>query len=223
MLVGKLMYAMLGTRPDLAYTVSALGRFSSDLSTKHAGALKRVLRYLRHTQYHGLVFQGMRSSNKEKVEISGYSDSDWAGDIDTRWSTTGYTFVLGGAAISWKSRRQATVARSSTEVEYIAVTEAASEAIWLRRLFAELVSNSRLQQINVDNSGSISLAHNPKYHDRTKHIDVRHHFIREAIENGHVVLQYVRTTDNSADILTKPLPRPRHEQHMASLGVRHAY
>ena len=131
-----------------------------------------------------------RGSNKE-VEILGYSDSDWAGDIDTRRSTTGYVFVLGGAAISWKSRRQATVARSSTEAEYMAVTEAASEAIWLRRLYAELVSNSGPhelalglqqlnsgpQQINVNNSGSISLAHNPKYHDRTKHIDVRHHFI----------------------------------------------
>ena len=166
----------------LAYAVSTLGRFSSDPSTKHAGTLKRVLRYLRHTQYHGLVFQGMRtrSSNKE-VEILGFSDSDWARDINTRQSTTGYVFVLGGAAISWKSRHQATVARSSTEAEYMAVTEAASEAIWLCRLYAELVSNSGPQQIpqqiNVDNSGSISLAHNPKYHDRTKHIDVRHHFI----------------------------------------------
>ena len=147
--VGKLMYAMLGTRPDLAYAVSTLGRFSSDPSAKHAGALQRVLRYLRHTQYHGLVFQDIRGSNKE-VEILGYSDSDWAGNIDTRRSTTGYVFVLGGVAISWKSRRQATVARASTEAEYIAVTEAASEAIWLRRLYTELVSNSVPQQLNVD-------------------------------------------------------------------------
>ena len=102
-----------------------------------------------------------RGSNKE-VEILGYSDSDWAGDIYTHRSTMDYVFVLGGATISWKSRRQATVARSSTEAEYMAITEAASEAIWLRRPFAKLVSNTGPQQINVDNSGSIPLAHNPK-------------------------------------------------------------
>ena len=115
--------------------------------------------------------------------------------------------------------------RSSTEVEYMAVTEAASKAIWLRRLYTELVSNSGLglQQINVNNSGSISLANNPKYYDRIKYIDIQYHFIQKAIENGHVLLQYVRTSDNSADILTKPLARPQHKIHMASLGVRFAH
>ena len=128
------MYTMIGTRPDLAYTVSTLRRFNANLSLEHAGVMKRTLRYLHHTQGHSLVYSGTYSS----CELLGYSDSDWAGDPDTRRLTTGYVFIVAGAAISWKLCRQPSVAHSSTEAEYMAVTEATSEAIWLKRLLLNL-------------------------------------------------------------------------------------
>ena len=213
--VGKLMYAMLGTRPDLAFTISTLARFNASPSNSHASAVKRTLRYLRSTRFHGLRYQGSTS------QIIGYCDSDWAGDLDTRRSTSGYTFILANAAISWKSRRQPTVALSSTEAEYMAITDAAKEAIWIRRLYAEITGKKKIlaQLIYPDNAGAKALAHNPKHHDRTKHIDIRYHYIRECIENSMVTLEYVPTADNTANILTKALPRKLHERHTIGLGV----
>ena len=213
------MYAMLGTCPDLAYAVSTLGQFNANPSSTHAGAAKRTLRYLCHTQQHDLFYGGELGRG-----LTGYCDLDWASDPDTRHSTTGYVFILAGAAISWKSRRQPTVARSSTEAEYMAVSDAASEVIWLNRLYTELTAELTLKPhkpllVHIDSTGSMSLAHNPRHHDRTKHIDVRHHFIREAINNGHVELQHVSSEENTADALTKQLPQPPHELHRASMGV----
>lgn len=216
--VGKLMYAMLGTRPDLAYAVSTLGRFNSAPTTVHASAVKRTLRYLSSTRFHGLLFDGGKAG-----DLTGYSDSDWAGDLDTRRSTSGYVFLLAGAAISWKSRRQPTVALSSTEAEYMAIAETVKEAIWLRRLFSEITQSSKPQEqqlIYLDNSGAKDLAHNPKHHDRTKHIDIRYHYIRDCIENKAIRLEYVNTASNTADILTKALPRELHERHTTALGIR---
>jgi hypothetical protein len=227
-LVGSLMYAMLGTRPDLAFSVSIFSRFNVNPTIEHYGAAKRALRYLKNTRTHGIVCQG------NTLEVLAYSDSDWANDMKSRKSTNGYVFTIYNGAVTWKSRRQSTVALSSTEAEYVGYTEAAKEAIWIRGLLIELDQRIPLNRINnehnskwgqepitirVDNQGAIDLANNPKIHDRTKHIDIRHHFIREAIERRLINLFRIPTTEQTADILTKPLARTKFEEHRRGMGI----
>ena len=189
-------------------------------------AAKKTLRYLRRTSNVGLVYSPT-SSNGKSNELISFCDSDWAGDFDSRRSTTGYVFMISKGAISWKSRRQQTVALSSTEAEYMAVTDASKEGIWLRSLYSEIKLWNPSQQpqqpqpqlILVDNNGAIELAKNPKHHDRTKHIDIRHHFIREAIESKLIELQRVDTSLNTADIFTKALSVELHQRHVKGLGL----
>ena len=156
----------------------------------------------------------------------GYRDSNWAGDLDSRRSTTGYVFLLSNGAISWKSRRQQTVAHSSTEDEYMAVTDASKEGISLQSLYIEIKlwnpskQSQQPQLILFDNNGAIELAKNPKHHDRMKHIDIRHHFIREAIESKLIELQRVDTSQNTADIFTKALSVELHQKHAKGLGLQ---
>lgn len=196
--VGKIMYLMLGTQPDLAFSISTPGRFNSNPSTTHQAAVKHLLRYLKQTALHGLLYQPTNVSSVPQ----GFVDADWAGDSDTRRSTTGFCYTFNGAAISWKSRLQTTVALSSTEAEYMALSDAAKESIWLGRLFQEIPCLSRRLNLSsivspialplfVDNVGCIHLAGDPRFHDRTKHIDIRHHFIREVIEAGHLALIHI--------------------------------
>ena len=221
------MYAILGTWLDLAYAVSTLCRFLSNPTNAHHGAAKRVLRYLRPTQNYGLGYEGMLP------KASAYSDSDWANDRDTRRSVSGFLFSLNGAAVSWKSRRQSAVALSSTEAEYIAYAEAAKEAIWLQRLLIEIDTRKSLRNGNtsdgqwgcqpvtilVDNQGAQKLVNNPKHYDRTKHIDIRHHFIHDAKERGEIDIDHVPSADQTADILTKPLGRLLFERHHEAIDI----
>ena len=159
--------------------------------------------------------------------IEGFCDSDWAGDKDDSKSTSGYLFTLSGAAICWKSRKQNLIALSSTEAEYIALMEAAKEATWLRELHQEIclllnMDNSSLQgsiPILAHNQAAIHMAKVPRFHDRTKHISIRYHYVRSAIENNLITLDYIPTTDNPADILTKALSRNLHESHILRLGL----
>lgn len=223
-LIGSLMYLMMGSRPDLAYTVSTLSKFSSNPTPDHFSTGKRVLRYLQSTSTLSLAY----IMNSE-TQLEGYSDSDWAGDKDDSKSTSGYLFSLSGAMICWKSRKQKLIAMSSTEAEYIALTEAAKEASWLRDLYTEIGSQLNLETslpqgsipIHADNQASIHLANIPRFHERTKHIGIRYHYVRTAIENGLISLSYIPTTDNPADILTKALPRNLHQQHINLLGLRY--
>ncbi|CAI7870400.1 unnamed protein product [Closterium sp. NIES-54] len=201
-LVGSLMYAAVSTRPDLAYAAGVLGRVVSNPHTEHMRAGGRVLRYLQGTPNLGLVYEA------GPIELKGYADSDYAGDPSTRKSTSGYVFTLLGAAVSWQSKKQPTVALSSTEAEYMALTQGAMEAIWLRRLLAELGHpQPNPTPLFCDNQVAISLSHNAVLHGRTKHIEVKHHFIHEAAEKGEVKLTYVSTKAQPADFLTKPLPK----------------
>jgi len=223
--IRSLMYLMMGTHPDLAYTVSTLSKFSSNPSSDHFSTAKRVLRYLQTTATLSLTFimnQGSR--------LEGYSDSDWAGDKDDSKSTSGYLFTLSGAAICWKSRKQKLIALSSTEAEYIALTETAKEASWLRNLFAEIgscfnIEKSSLQGTSIliyaDNQASIYMAKIPGFHERTKHIGIRYHYVRTAIENSLINLSYIPTTENlnPADILTKALSQELHQRHVSQLGL----
>jgi hypothetical protein len=200
-IVGKAMYAMVGTRPDIAYAVGMLGRFASKPNTHHLAMAKRLLRYLKGKPDVTIKYP----RGEGTATIVGYSDADWGGS-DDRKSTTGYIFTINGAPISWTSKRQPTVALSSTEAEYMALTQAAKEATWLRRLLSDLGHpQENATVINEDNQGAIQLARNPVHHQRTKHIDIQHHYIRERVESGCIQLDYCHTQKQLADILTKPL------------------
>ena len=214
--VGSLMYAMVATRPDIAAAVSAVSRFMENPGSEHWTAVKHIMRYLKNTADWVLTL-----GSGCKLQLVGYCDADWAGgDLDGRRSTTGYTFSLGSGSIVWSSKRQPTVALSTTEAEYMATTNAAREAIWLRRLLGELgYTQAEPTVIYSDNQGSIKLAHNPVHHSRTKHIDVQHHFVRELVESNVVALRYCPTDANVADVLTKPLLRIKHVQCAEALGL----
>ena len=215
--VGSLMYAMLGTRPDLAFAVSVVSRYAHNPTPKHWGAVKRIFSYLKGTVHLQLTFQGPLS------DLIGYTDSDWAGDSATRRSTSGYVFNVGSAAISWSSKRQATVALSTCEAEYIGQTQATKEAIWLRSLLTSLRPNSNeLETVVIygDNQGAIALAKDPRSHGRTKHIDIANHFCREKVADKSVVFEYTPTETQVADGLTKALARDKFEAFRNAIGLR---
>jgi hypothetical protein len=153
--------------------------------------------------------------------LFGYADADWASDINDRKSTSGYVFTLGGGAISWSSKKQTTVALSSTEAEYIAGAHAAKEAIWLRQLLTELGQDMSFPTtLHVDNQSAIAIARNPEFHKRTKHIDVRYHYLRQVIDNGSLQLKYTPTQEQVADVFTKGLPPASHIKFTGCMGVQ---
>jgi hypothetical protein len=173
----------------------------------------RILNYLVSTKDLRLRLGG-------DLTLSGYTDSDWAEDRDDRRSTSAYTYRVGDGAISWKSRKQATVSLSSTEAEYKALSDSCKEGLWLRHLLTEL----RLRPdtpipLHVDNEGAEALAKNPEHHARTKHIHARYHFIRECVQNEEITLLHVSTKDMLADMLTKPLARVSLEKHRHMFGI----
>ena len=210
-MVGSLLYAAMITRPDITYAVQALGRHLQASGEEHIIAAKRVLRYLQGTKDLGLIYEP-KGDGTEQPSIFGYSDADWGGDRDTRRSTTGYLFMIeeAGGAVSWGSKLQPTVALSSAEAEYMAACAAVQEAIHLRLLLRDLgFEQKEPTVIFEDNQGCIALSDNPVFHKRTKHIDIRYHFIRERVASGEVELKYVATEHQLADLLTKGLPKPK--------------
>lgn len=215
--VGCFMYLMVGTRPDLAAAVGVLNQFASDPCRTHWQALKRVFRYIQGTRTHGITFQAA-----SEPKLQGFSGADWAGDIASRKSTSGYVFVMNGGCISWKSKQQRTVALSSTEAEYMALSEALQEAIWLKVFLCELGEMSQDEAVTIfeDNQGAIALAKNPEFHKRTKHIDIRYHFVREKVEDGQVDLNYCPTQEMLADIMTKPIAASQFGALRTKLGIQ---
>lgn len=153
--------------------------------------------------------------------ITGFTDSDLAGDLDDRKSTGGMAFYLNDCLVSWNSQKQKTVALSSCEAEFMAATAVACQALWLRSLLAELMGKEpKAVKVLVDNKSAIALMKNPVFHGRSKHIDTRFHFIRECVEEGQIVLEFVRTDEQRADPLTKALPAARLATMRHLLGVR---
>ena len=213
--VGSLMYAMLGTRPDIAQAVGVLSKFSADPRPTHWKAVKRVMRYLQGSKEAALTYKPTNDTS-----MVGFSDADWAGNLDDRRSTTGYVFRIGSGAVCWASKRQATVALSSTEAEYVALTQATKEAVWLRKLLASMgYEQDVATTIHVDNQGAIALAKNSVYHARTKHIDIQYHFVREKVTDGNIKLEYCETEKMPADALTKALVRDKHQRCMGDMGL----
>ena len=214
-IIGSLLYLAVATRPDIAYSVGVLSKFCSKPSEAHLTAAKRVLRYLKGTQNFGLKYEG---SVSESLEV--YADADWAGDIDDRHSTSGNVCIVASGAVSWMSKKQPVVALSTAEAEYVSLCFATQEAIWLRQLLTDIGQPpADATVIWEDNQAAISLAKNPVFHARTKHIDTRYHFIREELQNGVISLKYISTKQMVADILTKPLAKTLFVELRHTLGL----
>ena len=212
-LVGSLMHLSITVRPDISYAVGALSRYLTSPTMVHWQAAKGVLRYLVGTTDYGITY-GLNSSG-----LVGYCDADYAGDIDTRRSTSGYVFMLHGGAISWQSKRQQTVAASTTEAEYMAAGAAVKEGLWLRKLFMDFGLDTSTVSIMADNQSAIKLLRNPVTSARSKHIDVIHHFARERVLRKDVSFQYISTDKMLADVLTKALPGVKHQYCCKGMGV----
>lgn len=216
--IGCLMYIMLCTRPDLSTAVNILSRYSNKNNEELWQCLKRVLRYLKGSADLKLTFI---ATSKYNEHLIGYVDSDWGGCQNDRKSTTGYLFKMFDTdLICWNTRKQASVAASSTEAEYMALFEAVREALWLKSLLKSLRINlNEPIKIFEDNQGCISIANNPSCHKRSKHIDIKYHFSREQIENKLIKILYISTDKQIADILTKPLAKPRFVDLRSQLGL----
>jgi hypothetical protein len=214
--IGSLMYLMNGTRPDIAYAVGLLSRFSQKPKLKHWNAVLRVFQYLKGTINYGLVYRGGRDG-----EMYGVTDADFASDEVDRRSTSGYVVMYSGAAIYWSSRKQKLTATSTMESEYIGLSECVREIEYQRKIFNELnIRKTGSTTILCDSKSAISVAENSgKTHDRSKHIAIKYHYVREKIEIGDVKLTYVETDENISDIFTKGLPRKQHEKLRSKLGV----
>jgi hypothetical protein len=213
-LIGSLMFAAVVSRPDIAYSVNKLAQYSSNPSYSHWKIAKRILQYLYTTRNQSLRLGG------GDLSLHAYADADFAGDTDDRRSTGGYAVFLGQGAISWSSRKQSTVALSSTEAEYIALSEAAREILWIRHFLAELdIKYNEPTVIYEDNQGTIAFASNQRAIRRMKHIEVKFHFVRNLIETGIIQLEYKNTKDMIADLLTKSLSPSAHAYHAQGLGL----
>jgi hypothetical protein len=181
----------------------------------HFKAAKRILRYLKGTLDFGLMYSFPNDFN-----LVGYCDSDWAGDLDDRKSTTGFVFFMGNTAFAWSSKKQPIVTLSTCEAEYVAATSCVCQAIWLRNLLKELhLPQEESTEIYIDNKSALALAKNPVFHDRSKHIDTRYHFIRECVSKKEVELKFVKSQDQIADIFTKPLKEDIFRKLRSMVGV----
>ena len=209
-LVGSLLYLTSCTRPDIAYAVNMLTRYISCHDDTHMEAARMVCRYLSGTVSLGITYTRCEPS---EYYLRGYSDSDFGSDKETRRSVTGYVFLMGTGVISWKSKSQHTVALSSTEAEYMALGATVTELLYLKRLVREFGCDSKVQ-VYGDNISSLCMVENPTNHEKTKHIDVRHHFIREHYAAKEFLLEHLPTGEMIADMLTKPLARILHEKHV---------
>ena len=217
-IIGSLLYLSLGTRMDIMLATTKLAKFASNPSNNHLKALKQVLRYLKGTKDYILCYkQNIRPNN---LRLIGYSDANQVGDKLSRKLTSGYAFYLNNSLISQSSKQQPVIALSSCASEYIALTYAAKELIWLRLLLRELGYNQdQPNTLLVDNQASIVLANNPAKHATAKHIDIRYHFIREQLDKGIINLEYIPSTKQLADGFTKALPRIKFQEWVKKLGL----
>ncbi|KAG8949046.1 hypothetical protein FRC04_009120 [Tulasnella sp. 424] len=220
--VGALMYLAVATRPDIAYTVAKLAQFNSCPGEAHWKAVKHLLRYLQETKDLKLTYQpSANGKDTLSTEIfRAYSNADHAGCLDTRRSTTGYFLKMGTGAISWSSKKQASVSFSSTEAEYIAAATAGVEVIWMRELLKELgFKIDSASPLYMDNKSALAVVKNPEHHGRMKHVDIRYHWIRQEVKRKNISVHFLPTEQMTADILTKPLARLWVETHRANLGI----
>ena len=211
--MGSLIYLANATRPDISYSVNLLARKMQNPSIQDWQDTKRIFRYLQGTKEMKLVYQ------KKKSELHGFSDASYAEDKEDRKSKSGHVFMMNGGAVSWKSAKQPIVSLSRMEAEYIALTSATKEGIWLKKFEEEIQMPKKTLTIFEDNQSTIKTATHKIHNDRSKHIDVRYHFIRECVEEEKIKIEYCPTSEMTADILTKSLGRILHERHTKNMGL----
>ena len=213
--VGSLLYLSSATRPDITFAVNNVAKFSANPTNEHWTAVKRIFRYLKGTVNYGLLY-----SENASPDCVGFSDADWAGDLNDRKSTSGYTFQINGAAVSWRSKKQTCVALSTAEAEYIALSAAAQEALWMRQLLTDLnVNIDEPVTIYEDNQSAIAMSKNPQFHRRSKHIDIKYHFVRDQVEKKTLTVLYCPTGSMLADLFTKGIPKEQFKKLRELIGV----
>jgi len=211
------MYLMICYRPNLGYAMSMISRFMSNSGKEHWNAIKWVLQYLKGSANVSLCFS--RDCDQSAL-LEGFTDADYAADLDKRRSLSSYIFHLYDNVVSWKVALQPVVALSTTESEYISVGEAVKKAVWLKRIVGELLSQEFIPIIRYDSQSAIHLAKNPSHHERSKHIDVKFYFIKEVVAQKDVELVKVHTEQNFSDMLTKVLPAHRFKYLLNQLNIK---
>ncbi|GKB92632.1 hypothetical protein Tco_0964904 [Tanacetum coccineum] len=216
----SIMYAVRCIRPDVAFAQNLVSRYQQNPGKLHWVAVKHILKYLRNTKDMFLVYGGNPDT---ELEVTGFCDASWQCDKDDTKSQTGYVFVVNGGAVDWKSKKQTTIAMHATQSEYMAASEAAMEAVWIRKFVGDLgVMPSINKPINMycDNSAAITFANEPGVMKGARHFLRRYHYVREQVESGEIKLIKVHTDKNLADAFTKALPRGKVNEHANGIGLR---
>ena len=217
-LPGELQFLANSTQPNIAFAMNRLAAYTANLSLQHAKALKQILRYLARTKDLGITYSKV-PPNENSNFFYGLADAAYT-NHDDRKSTSGYVFLAAGGAITWKSKKQTTIALLSTKAEYVALSEAGRKAFWLRNLFEELsYPQESPTLIKGDNDGSIAMARNQQFHNWSKHIAIRWHWIRDLVEQDIIMIEDCRDPQQTADVLTKALPHPKHQKHTSEMGL----
>ncbi|XP_040374625.1 secreted RxLR effector protein 161-like [Rosa chinensis] len=217
--VGSLMYAQICTRPDISFAVNMLSRFQSNAGHEHWIAGKKVLRYLKKTRNHMLVY---RKLNEKELEVEAYTDASYKSDIDDLKSTSGYIFLLAGGAISWKTAKQTLTATTTFQAEYIAIFEATGHALWLRNFISHLKLISSIEKpmvIYCDNASAVFFSKNNKRSSGSRNIDVKYFALRESVGDNEIEVEKIGTKEQLADPLTKALPVAKFVKHAANMGI----
>ena len=212
-MIGSLLY-LCASRPDIMFSVCMCARFQASPRESHHKAVKHILRYLVHTPKLGLWYP-----KDAKFDLIGYTDADWAGDKVDCKSTSGACQFLGRSLVSWSSKKQNCIALSTAEAEYIVAASCATQLLWMRQTLKDYSITYRNVPLLCDNESAINIAENPKDHLRTKHIDIRYHFLRDHVEKGDIDIAHVGTDMQLADIFTKPLDEVRFCQLRRELGI----
>ena len=215
--IGNLMYAMLCTRSDICFAVGMVSRYQSNPRHAHWVTVKRIFRYLRGTTDFALCF------HRGDLRLKGYNDADWADDRDERKSTSSYAFILRDNALSWCSKKQTYVALSMMVSKYVACAAAVQEAVWLKRFLQRQGITAYSEEavtLYSDSTAALAYAKDPKYHGKSKHIEIKYHFIRDMVMRGEVVMKHISTGSMVADPLIKPIARDVFQSHVGSIGLR---
>jgi hypothetical protein len=204
----------MASRPDIAFSVGVCARFQPNPKESHLTTVKRIIRYVNDTFLYGIWY-----SRETNLVVVGYSDADWARNADDRKSTSEGCFYVGNNLVAWMSKKQASISLSTAEAEYIAAGSCCTQLLWMKTLLGDYRFSQDTMIINYDNTSAINISKNPVHYSRTKHIDIRHHFLRDLVESEVVSLSFIPTDNQLADILNKPLDGSRFESLVKAIGV----
>lgn len=217
--IGSLVYIASCSRPDISYAVNKLAQYCEKPRLAHWHAVKHIIRYLSSTQDYGIEYT-FNDKRTDSLKLTGYSDADFASDIDTRRSVSGYIVMIAGGAVAWRSKKQSTIASSSTEAELIAASDASRELMWLPKLILGCRLNLELPtKLYIDNQSTLKVITNEKANTRLKHVAVKHMFVKEQVTNNNIDVDYITSDDQIADPLTKSIHKPRFERLRKAMGI----